>query len=113
MNMKANVNFESSDARPDQLSAWLKEARPAAEPLPPRFASGVWRRIETAEASAPGMASWMTSWLQAVLRPGRIAGALAALMIVGAMLGSVHTRSTAREAARERYLAVVAPNPIR
>ncbi|MCP5516915.1 MAG: hypothetical protein H7A45_06605 [Verrucomicrobiales bacterium] len=107
------MKSEPSGTGRDALAVALREARPAERPLPPQFTAGVWRRIERAEAAGPGLPAWLLSVLDAMLRPGRIASGVAALMLAGAILGSVQTRTAARETARERYLALVAPNPIR
>ena len=105
---------ENSNPGDDRLGALLRAARPSAS-LPPRFQEAVWRRIE--EAEAPVRSASETSWLDAlaalVLRPRFAYATVAVLVLAGVLLGSYSGARAVRQDAQARYLAVVAPNPIR
>jgi hypothetical protein len=102
---------ETSDAK---LNALLRESR-VSPALPPRFQEGVWQRIE--EAGAPAKSAGGITWLDAlatwVLRPRRAMATAAMLMVAGALLGALEGNQVARQDAQARYLAAVAPNPLR
>ena len=110
---KENINPgpEASDTR---LGALLRESR-VSPALPPRFQEGVWRRIE--DSAAPVKAASGLAWLDAlaalVLRPRLALATAAALMVAGALLGARNGNQMAHQDAQARYLAVVAPNPLR
>jgi hypothetical protein len=101
-------NLNPDDAR---LGALLRASRPSPS-LPPRFRESVWRRIEDAAAPAkPG--SWLDSLAALVLRPRYAFATVAALVLAGVLLGGYDGSQVARQDAQARYLAAVAPNPLR
>jgi hypothetical protein len=104
-------NCNPSDAK---LSALLREVRASPAP-PPRFQEGVWQRIEKAEtpAQSAGGVAWLDALAALVLRPRWAMATVAVLMIAGALLGAYDGTQAARQDAQARYLAVVAPNPLR
>ncbi len=105
-----NDMADPSDGRLRQL---LQASRPAPA-LPPRFAEGVWRRIENAEPQSNAEApAWLESLLALVFRPKLAFVAMAVLVITGAALGVQSGAHVAREQALQHYLAAVAPNPVR
>lgn len=104
-------NVNSAD---EKLSGLLRAAR-ATPSLPPRFQEKVWRRIERAESES--VSSGGVAWLEAitawVLRP-RLALAVAAVLILAGLgLGWSSGEQMARQEAQARYVAAVAPNPLR
>ena len=107
-----NGILEPDDAK---LTALLRQGRPAAPSLPPRFEHAVWRRIEGAEAGLPA-GSWLeradqlADWL---LRPRWALAGITAVVVVGVLAGTLSGITTAKKAAQERYLVAVAPNQIR
>ncbi len=97
-----------------KLGALLRGSR-LSPSLPPRFQENVWRRIEDAEATARSGKSvaWLEALVALVLRPGFACAALAALMLAGISLGAYSGAQSARHEAEARYVASVAPNPLR
>ena len=106
---KENINPEDMN-----LGALLRASR-ISPALPPRFQEGVWRRIE--EAAAPVRSSGGIAWLDALaalmLRPRLAFATVATLMLAGVLLGTYQGAQVARQDAQARYLAIVAPNPLR
>jgi hypothetical protein len=104
-------NFNPTD---EKLGALLRESRtfPA---LPPRFYENVWRRIEDAEAPAKSGESiiWLEALVALMLRPRFAYATVATLMLGGILLGAYNGAQTARHDAETRYVASVAPNPLR
>lgn len=104
-------NFNPAD---EKLGTLLRESRtfPA---LPPRFQENVWRRIEDAEASARsgGSITWLEALVALILRPRFAYAALAALLLAGISFGAYSGTQSARHEAEARYVASVAPNPLR
>jgi hypothetical protein len=96
----------------EKLGALLRESR-LSPSLPPRFQENVWRRIEDAEAPAKSSVTWLDAFVALVLRPRFAYAALAALMLAGVSLGAYSGAQTARHEAEARYVASVAPNPLR
>jgi hypothetical protein len=92
----------------------LKEARPAP-PLPPRFQELVWRRLERAEslAEAPSRLAWLDRLVGRLLQPRLAVATLAVLLLAGGLMGVRSGAAAARQTAQARYLAAVAPNPVR
>jgi hypothetical protein len=89
----------------------LRAARPSPS-LPPRFQENVWRRIE--EAAAPAKSgSWLDALAALVLRPRFAYATVATLVLTGVFLGTYQGAQTARQDAQARYVAMVAPNPLR
>ena len=107
----AKGSAAASDAR---LGALLRESR-IAPALPPRFQEGVWRRIEDAAASTEsiGNIAWLDALAALMLRPRLAFASVAALALAGVLLGTYQGTQVARQDAQARYLAVVAPTPLR
>jgi hypothetical protein len=103
--------MEPDDAR---LHSLLGEAR-SAPPLPPRFQEAVWRRIERdgLSAAGPSVPVWLDRAVGWLLRPRIAMAGLAALVLVSGLAGGLSTLNTARQSAQARYLAAVAPQPLR
>jgi len=101
-------NLNPDDAR---LGVLLRTSRPSPS-LPPRFQEGVWRRIEDAAAPARPE-SWLDALAGLVLRPRFAFATVSALVLAGALLGAYDGTQVARQDAQARYLAAVAPNPLR
>jgi hypothetical protein len=95
----------------EKLSALLRQGR-VSPPLPPRFQESVWRRIENAAAPVEA-GSWLDALAALVLRPRFAYAAAAALILAGALLGVRQGAQAAKQAAQARYVALVAPNPLR
>jgi hypothetical protein len=106
-----DTNLDPHDLKLRQL---LRESRTSPS-LAPRFAEGVWRcieRAETRDTTSQGL-SWLDAVAGWVLRP-RLAFAVAALLVVaGVGLGWRDGAQHVRQQAQARYLAAVAPNPLR
>jgi hypothetical protein len=107
----AKSSAAASDAK---LGALLRESR-IAPALPPRFQEGVWRRIEDAVAPSKSIGSivWLDALAALMLRPRLAFATVATLMLAGVLLGTYQGTQVARQDAQARYLAVVAPNPLR
>jgi hypothetical protein len=106
--MKIPTN--SSDA---PVSALLREAR-AERPLPPGFQPAVWRRIQAAEAPKPApFLAWLDQLAESWLRPRYAIAAVAIVLLAGITTGMFDGRNDARARSRDRYLAAVAPHPVR
>jgi hypothetical protein len=104
--MKENMNPDDT-----KLSALLRQGR-VSPPLPPRFQENVWRRIE--EAAVPAQTgSWLDAFAALVLRPRFAYATVTALVLAGALLGTYQGAQTAKQDAQARYVAMVAPNPLR
>ncbi len=105
------MNKEDSNPDDARLGALLRKSRPSPS-LPPRFHEGVWRRIE--DATAPVKPdSWLDTLAMLVLRPRFAFATVAALVLAGVLLGAYDGTQVARQDAQARYLAAVAPNPLR
>ena len=104
-------NHNSDDVR---LGTLLRASRPSPS-LPPRFQEAVWRRIEEAEAPAQsaGGVIWLDALAALVLRPRFAFATVSALVLAGVLLGTYNGAQVARQDAQARYLAAVAPNPLR
>ena len=89
----------------------LRAARPSPS-LPPRFQENVWRRIEDVAAPAKSD-SWLDAFAALVLRPRFAYATVAALVLAGVLLGTYQGAQSARLDAQARYVAMVAPNPLR
>ena len=96
------------------LRALLREARPAP-PWPPRFQEAVWRRLETAAATAALTSSalaWLELWVERLLVPRFAWVSLALLLAAGGLKGAVTSAGAAHQQAQQRYLAAVAPHAL-
>jgi hypothetical protein len=105
------MNHEQPPGDDAKLRELLRTTR-VSPPLPPRFQENVWRRIEGAvERDTTG--SWLHLLATMILRP-RVAFALATvLLLAGALAGTRAGAQAARQDAQARYVAYVAPNPLR
>jgi len=104
-----NIQSGSGD-----VTRLLREAR-AVPSLPPRFQENVWRRIEYVEAPAAPLerGNWFDALASWILRPRLAFVAVAILVLTGVGLGWSKGEQLARQDAQARYLAAVAPNPLR
>jgi hypothetical protein len=105
------MNKENPNTGDARLGALLRASRPSPS-LPPRFQEGVWRRIEDAAAPAKPE-SWLDTLAALVLRPRFAFATVSALVLAGVLLGAYDGTRVARQDAQARYLAAVAPNPLR
>jgi hypothetical protein len=103
---------ENSNPADEKLGVLLRESR-LSPSLPPRFQENVWRRIEDAQAPAKSSVTWLEALVALMLRPRFAYAALAALMLAGISLGAYSGAQSARHDAEARYIASVAPNPLR
>jgi hypothetical protein len=105
---------QNSKSEEDKLGVLLRESR-ATPSLPPRFQENVWRRIETADAaSVPvGKGNWLDAITVWIFRPRLAVAVAAALVLAGIGLGWNSGEQLARQDARARYVAAVAPNSLR
>src|SRR5882724_2976696 len=105
---------ENLNPADEKLGALLRESR-MSPALPPRFQENVWRRIEDAEAPVkPGEPiTWQEALVALMLRPRFAYATVATLMCAGILLGAYNGGQTARHDAEARYVAAVAPNPLR
>ena len=94
-----------------KLSALLRGVR-ATPPLPPRFQSNVWRRIEDAEAPIRPE-SWLDALAALILRPRFAFATASVLLVAGITLGAHQGELAARHDAQMRYLASVQPPTVR
>ena len=104
--MKENMNPDDT-----RLSALLRESR-VSPALPPRFQENVWRRIEAKVVPAKA-GSWLDALAGLVLRPRFAYATVTALVLAGALLGVHQGAQLAKQDAQARYVAMVAPNPLR
>lgn len=105
------MNENSHLPEDPQLGALLREAR-TSPALPPRFQQNVWRRIENAEASAKPV-SWLDALAGLVLRPRYAMAFATAILLLGALAGTLQGCQVARQDAQMNYLASVAPQSVR
>jgi hypothetical protein len=105
--MKENMNPDDK-----KLSSLLRASRQVGPSLPPRFQENVWRRIEEAEAPATS-GSWLDAFAALVLRPRFAYATVASLVLAGVLLGTYQGTQTAKQNEQARYIALVAPNPLR
>ena len=104
--MKTHSNPEDA-----KLSSLLRESR-VSPGLPPRFQQNVWRRIEDAAASAKTN-SWLEAVVTLIFRPRFAFATAAVLLLAGGLLGTHEGSLAVRHEAQARYVAYVAPNPLR
>jgi hypothetical protein len=104
--MKENMNPDDKEFREVLRTARLSPS------LPPRFQENVWRRIEDADAPVKSD-SWLDALAVLVLRPRFAYATVAALVLAGVLLGTYQGAQTARQNEQARYIALVAPNPLR
>ncbi|MGA3163959.1 MAG: hypothetical protein ABSD77_07185 [Verrucomicrobiota bacterium] len=108
------MNKENINPADAKLSMLLRESR-IAPALPPRFQENVWLRIEDAAASSKsiGSVAWLDALAALMLHPRLAFASVAALALAGVLLGTYQGTQVAQQDAQARYLAVVAPNPLR
>jgi hypothetical protein len=108
------MNKENINPEDVKLGALLRESR-IAPTLPPRFQESVWRRIEDAAAPSKSIGSivWLDTLAALILRPRLAFATVATLILAGVLLGTYQGTQVARQDAQTRYLAAVAPNPLR
>ena len=104
--MKENMN--PSDTKFREV---LRAARPSPSLLP-RFRENVWRRIEETEAPLKS-GSWLDALASLVLRPRFAYATVATLVLAGILLGTYSGAQSAKQIEQARYVAMVAPNPLR
>ena len=115
--MKENMNPDpgstrgSAEASDTKLHEVLRAARPSPS-LPPRFQENVWRRIEDANAPVKS-GSWLDALAALVLRSRFAYATVATLVLAGVLLGTYQGAQTAKQNEQARYVAQVAPNPLR
>jgi len=104
-------SYKVDEAR---LGMLLRESR-ATPALPPRFQENVWRRLETVESPAAQLerGNWFDALAFWISRPRLASVAVAVLVLTGMGLGWSRGEQLARQDAQARYLAAVAPNPLR
>ena len=103
--------FESNEGR---LRRVVRQSRPIPA-LPPRFQESVWRRIERDDIETGYLRSplRLERWVAWLLRPRLAIAAAALLVLLGGVMGVVDGTAEARQAARDQYVASVAPPAIR
>jgi hypothetical protein len=94
-----------------RLQAILREARPDPE-LPPRFHESVWRRIECEEVGSEAVRSqhWLDQWVTLIVSPRLAMAGAAVMLLLGGILGVMDGSAAARQAARDQYVASIAPH---
>ena len=101
------------DANDAKLKALLQGSRLSPD-LPPRFRDGVWRRIEDAEAPKPATEmNRLDAVIALILRPRFAFAAISAFALAGILIGTFDASKLARQDAEARYVASVAPAPLR
>jgi hypothetical protein len=107
------TEFENPEPLRRVLREWW-----VAEPLPPRFQEGVWRKIQQAEASGSPAATttvWTVfkAWIAAAVpRPALAAAYLSVLLVVGMVAGYRQARQATAHLDNElgsRYVQSVDP----
>ena len=104
-----NIHPDPNDAR---LGTLLRASR-MGPTLTPRFQEGVWRRIEEADAPAPGDIAWLDALAALVLRPRFALATATVLIAAGALLGVREGSQLVKQDAQARYVATVAPHSLR
>jgi len=105
---------ERSETADNRLRTVLRGARPEPD-LPSRFEESVWRRIERQETieSEPVGSAWLELLVARILRPRLAMAGIVVILVTGGVLGAMDGTVSARDAARDRYVASVAPVPVR
>ncbi len=97
----------------EKLQTLLRGARPSPT-LPPRFEENVWRRIERGNPqTARGDTGWIMALAGWLLRPKFAVAAAAIIVVTGVGLGWSSAQQQIHDQAQARYLAAIAPNPLR
>lgn len=108
------MKTEPSEAEEPRLGLLLRQGRPEP-PLPLGFEQSVWRRIQRAEAQGGlgGVIVWLDAFVERLLSPRLAVAGITALVVIGTVAGVISGLNSAKHIAQERYLAAVAPNPVR
>lgn len=108
------MNTRETEVKEARLRRVLHQARP--EPvLPPRFQESVWRQIEQRdlESERPESLRQLERLVTSLLRPRWAVALAAVLLLLGGVVGVMDGSADARQAARDQYVASVAPYVIR
>jgi len=93
----------------EPLRELLRSARPEAT-LPPRFEESVWQRIARPEPRSPHrFSAWLDTLVEWTAQPRWAFGGLAVVLTLGLFLGTLRGFDDAKQEARARYVAAVAP----
>ena len=97
-----------------ELRERLRQARPSP-PLPSGFEHAVWRRIAAQDrpATERGFLAWLDALAEWALSPRLALAGITALVMAGALWGTVDGLNAAKLQARARYLSAVAPAAVR
>jgi hypothetical protein len=108
------VSMNLNNSEETELSELIRRSRPEAT-LPAGFANSVWRRIEkqSQPTTSPPEATWLEVLVNRLFQPRVAWVGIAAVIFLGAVSGAMNGSALARQAAQDRYLAVVAPHHIR
>lgn len=100
------MNAAKPNPGDERLTSLLRKSRPVPG-LPPRFQANVWRRIESNERPVAAM-NWLEMLAALVSKPRFAVASVCALLLAGALFGSLNGTAHAKQDAQERYLARVA-----
>jgi hypothetical protein len=107
-NMKDQREYPANDPLRQVLQEWRVETSP-----PPRFAEGVWRRIELEEITAASPWAALAGWLaQRLARPAFASVLVAGLLATGLAAGIIQAQDKVEHASaqqRSQYLQSVNP----
>ena len=101
------MNSTPQSSGTDPLGKLLREAR-ITPSLPGGFGAGVWRRIERTEVSGSAGPGWLNTLATWLLQPRFALATGLALVLAGALFGTLAGEAQARQVAQARYLAAVA-----
>jgi len=99
------MNTPNQEPADGKLSSLLRESRPSPG-LPPRFQENVWQRIDRKEH--PAAVGWLEALAALIVKPRFAVASVCALLLAGALLGSLNGTAHARHDAQERYVSAVA-----
>ena len=107
------MNSKDSNTDNDRLNKLLQSWR-VADPLPPGFQDGVWRRIDRAqEAASPSAWETISGWVaNALSKPALAASYVAVLLMLGMTVGWGHARQEGervRAQLGEKYVQTLDP----
>lgn len=94
----------------EALRGLLRRSRPEP-PLPPGFATAVHRRLQAGKSatSVQGWPAWLDALAEWALKPRWAIAGLAVALVCGSLWGAWDGMAMAKQNARTRYLASVAP----
>ena len=109
-----SMNDPDNEVKEARLRDVLRQARPAPS-LPPRFQESVWRGIEREDIKSEPVEGrlWLERLVTLMLQPRLAATGVVAVLVLGGIVGALDGVTAAREAARDQYVASVAPSAIR